>query len=89
MKLTVQLTFGFVVAVLLVVAAVWLWAHNLIIFAAPVGALAIGVGWVTVDNTLIYPAQKQRRAAEATPTDAPAPDAAAEANDVTVHRSPT
>ena len=68
-----QLSFGFAVALALLIAAVWLWVHNLIIFAAPVGALAVGAGWVTVDNILIYPAERERReAASAQPEQAPA-----------------
>lgn len=66
-KPRVQLTLGFVVAVALIVAAVWLWLHNVIIVAAPVGALALGVAWAVVDNTMIYPAERSRRMAEATP----------------------
>ena len=60
-----QLAFGFTVALALLIAAVWLWLHNLIIFAAPVGALAVGAGWVTVDNILVYPAERERREAAA------------------------
>lgn len=88
MKVAAQLTFGFVVAVALLVAAVWLWTHNLIIFAAPVGALAVGAAWVTVDNTLIYPAQKQRRAEQATETATESTESAGESSEVTVPPSP-
>lgn len=58
-----KLAFGFAVALALLIAAVWLWVHNLIIFAAPVLALAVGAGWVTVDNILIYPVERARREA--------------------------
>ncbi|MGH7687777.1 MAG: hypothetical protein ACREN2_13320 [Candidatus Dormibacteria bacterium] len=72
-----QLALGFAVALALLIAAVWLWLHNLIIFAAPVGALAAGAAWVTVDNILIYPDERARReAATAQPAQ---PSAGAEA----------
>ena len=68
MKPGAQITLGFVAAVALLVAAIWLWLHNLIIFAAPVGALALGCAWVGIDNAVVYPAQRARRPA------LPAPD---------------
>ena len=61
MKPGAQITIGFVAAVALLVAAIWLWLHNLIIFAAPVGALAVGSAWVGIDNAVLYPAQRARR----------------------------
>lgn len=62
MRTAFELTLGFTVAAGLFVATVVLWVHSLIIFAAPVGFLAVGSVWVAVDNTLIYP---RRRAAQA------------------------
>lgn len=61
MKASTQISFGLIAAAALLWAAVWLWLHNWIIFAAPVGALALGVAWVGVDNAIIYPAQRARR----------------------------
>lgn len=63
MKPSVQVTLGFVAAVALLWVAVWLWVHNWIVFAAPVGALALGAAWVGIDNAFIYPAQRARREA--------------------------
>ena len=54
------MTGGIVVAAGLLVAAVWLWTHNLIVFAAPVGFAAAGAAWVGVDNAIIYPRQRAR-----------------------------
>lgn len=62
MAKVLTLVIGFTVAAGLLVATVWLWVHNLIIFAAPVGFLAAGAAWVAVDNTLIYPNQRARAA---------------------------
>ena len=84
MRVKVQLSLGLAIAVGLLVAAVWLWLHNLIIVGAPVGALAAGVGWAAVDNTLIYPAERARRAA-ATAEDGGAP----EPTEVTAHQTPS
>ena len=92
MKRTAQLTLGLTAALGLLIAAIWLWLHNVIIVAAPVGALALGVGWATVDNTLIYPKERARRqAAESLepPSAAPDPPPAAapiDSRDVTVPR---
>lgn len=61
MKPSVQVTLGFVAAAALLWAAVWLWTHNWIVIAAPVGALALGAAWVGVDNAIIYPAQRAQR----------------------------
>jgi hypothetical protein len=66
-KPQVQLTIGFVAAIVLMAAAVWLWLHNVIIVAAPVGALAIGAAWAGVDNALIYPAERAKRQMLQTP----------------------
>lgn len=63
MKPGVQVTLGFLAAAALLWAAVWLWTHNWIVIAAPVGALAMGAAWVGVDNAIIYPAERARRAA--------------------------
>ena len=63
MKRKAQLILGLTIALGLLVVAVWLWLHNVIIVAAPVGALALGVGWAAVDNTLIYPKERAQRLA--------------------------
>lgn len=68
MKPAIQVALGFAAAAALLAAAVWLWLHTLIVFAAPVGALALGVAWVGVDNALVYPAERARKAA-ATPSE--------------------
>ncbi|MFN2581989.1 MAG: hypothetical protein ABR498_04515 [Candidatus Dormibacteria bacterium] len=62
MRIVLQLTAGALVCGGLTIATVWLWTHNLIIFAAPVAFAAAGAAWVAVDNTLIYPRQRARRA---------------------------
>jgi hypothetical protein len=54
MKALLQLVIGFAVAVALMVFAVVLWLHTLIIFAAPVGFLSVGVAWVSIDNRFVY-----------------------------------
>jgi hypothetical protein len=54
MKALLQLVIGFAVAGVLMVLAVVLWLHTLIIFAAPVGFLSLGVTWVTIDNRFVY-----------------------------------
>jgi hypothetical protein len=79
MRASVHLLLGFVSATVLLWAAVWLWTHNLIVFAAPVGALALGLAWVGLDNAVIYPAQRARR------EDDPVPEQP-ERSDVTVPR---
>lgn len=84
MKPSVQVSLGFIAAAVLVWAAVWLWTHNWIIFAAPVGVLALGVAWVGVDNAIIYPAERARRQSAAAAEDtAPAPS---DHSDITVPR---
>lgn len=92
MKL-VQLTVGLTIAVGLLVAAVLLTVHGLLIVGAPVGALAVGVGWATVDNTLVYPAERARRAAargEAVENIGDAANAdAADTAEITAHQSPS
>lgn len=85
----VQLTLGFVAAAALMAAAIWLWFHNVIIVAAPVGALALGCAWAGVDNALIYPAQRAQRQAllnppaAGGPSDGPAPPESAPPSGVT------
>lgn len=71
-------------AVALMAAAVWLWVHNVIIVAAPVGFLAAGCAWAGIDNALIYPKERARReaAVPAGPA-APAPPATPAAVDST------
>jgi len=66
-KKVLTLVIGFTAAAGLLVATVWLWLHNLIIFAAPVGFLAAGAAWVAVDNAVIYPNQRARAAALESP----------------------
>ena len=60
MQKALTLVIGFTAAAGLMVAAVWMWLHNLIIFAAPVGFLAAGAAWVAIDNVYIYPNQRAR-----------------------------
>ena len=62
MRTAVQLTLGAIAFAGLMVAAVFLWVHNWIIFAAPVAFLAVGAVWVAIDNTVIYPKQRARAA---------------------------